>query len=118
MEEAKSVGELFAAWSELANMQSTIDDDTSAYEPEGIPSDLREAWALAKADFEHACSLLPQFDGREDLIVAGERSLMNEMMSLVREEQLLRKVDMSKVVRKSMKKVRDMFNDNMGRLWS
>ena len=112
------MGELFAAWSELANMQSTIDDDTSAYEPEGIPSDLREARALAKADFGHACSLLPQFDGREDLIVAGERSLMNEMMSLVREEQLLRKVDMSKVVRKSMKKVRDMFNDNMGRLWS
>ena len=88
------MGELFAAWSELANMQSTIDDDTSAYEPEGIPSDLREARALAKADFEHACSLLPQFDGREDLIVAGERSLMNEMMCLVREEQLLRKVDM------------------------
>ena len=43
---------------------------------------------------------------------------MNEMMSLVREEQLLRKVDMVKVVKKSMKKVRGMFNDNMGRHWN
>ena len=99
-------------------MQSTIDDGTTAYEPEGIPPDLRQARALAKADFEHACSLLPQFDGREDLIIAGERSLMNEMMPLVREEQLLRKVDMVKVVKKSMKKVRGMFNDNMGRHWN
>ena len=43
MEEAKSVGELFAVWSEVANIQSTIDDDTSAYELDGIASDLREA---------------------------------------------------------------------------
>ena len=118
MEEAKSVGELFAAWSEVANMQSTIDDHSSAYEPDGIADDLKEARALLKRDFEHACSLIPQnFEGREELIETGERSLMNEMMCLVRRESLLRKVDWSEVVRKSMTKVRSMFNDNMSRMW-
>ena len=119
MEEAKSVGELFAAWSEVANIQSRIDDNTSAYEPEGIADVLKEARALLKQDFEHACALLPpQFEGREDLIETGERSLMNEMMCMVRKETLLRKVDWSDVVRRSMNKVRSMFNDNMSRMWN
>ena len=112
------MGELFAAWSEVANIQSRIDTNTSAYEPEGIADDLKEARATLKKDFEHACSLIPpQFEGREELIETGERSLINEMMSLVRRETLLRKVDWTEVVRKSMTKVRSMFNDNMSRLW-
>ena len=118
MEEAKSVGELFAAWSEVANIQCTIDDNSSAYEPDGIPDDLRHARALVKQDFEHACSLIPQqFEGREELIITGERSLMNEMTCMVREKSLIRKVDWSDVVRKSMRKVRSMFTDNMSRGW-
>ena len=43
---------------------------------------------------------------------------MSEMVAMVREEPLLRQVDWFKVVRKSMQKVRLMFQENMGRLWS
>ena len=51
-------------------------------------------------------------------MAAVERSLMSEMVAMVREEPLLRQVDWFKVVRKSMQKVRLMFQENMGRLWS
>ena len=46
---------------------------TSAYKPEGIADDLKEARALLKRDFEHACALIPQqFEGREELIETRE----------------------------------------------
>ena len=99
-------------------MQSTIDTNTSAYEPDGIAKDLKDARAQLGADFEHACNLLSEFDGKDDLVAAGERSLMTEMVSMVRKEPLLRQVDWFKVVQKSMEKVRSMFQENIGRLWS
>ena len=88
------MGELFAAWSEVANIQSHIDTNTSAFKLEGIADDLKEGQAALKKNFEHACSLIPpQFEGREDLIKTGEQSLMNKMMCMVRKETLLQKVD-------------------------
>ena len=79
-------------------MQSTIDSSTSAYEPDGVAKDPKDAPAQLRGDLEHACSLLPEFEGKDDLAAAGERSLMSEMVAMVREEPLLRQVDWFKVV--------------------
>ena len=40
VEDVKSVGELFAAWSEVTNIQSTIDSEASACRLDGVTNDL------------------------------------------------------------------------------
>jgi hypothetical protein len=98
---------LFAAWLDLANIQSEFDVSPASYAPTGVPRLLSDARRQLHDDFKLACRMLPEHFGRSDTVSAAEKILINNMVQLSRSKILVREMDFHKMCNKSMEKVRE-----------
>jgi hypothetical protein len=109
VEDATNITELFAAWSDMANVQSEHDESAKAsvYAPSGLPRRLADARRQLQEDFKLACRMFPEGPAQEALVLSAERMLLNFMVQQSRSEVLVRKMDLFKMGTKAMEKVRD-----------
>ena len=113
MEEAKTVAELFSAWSDLANIQSMVDEDKEAYEPDGIARDLREVRLQLMGDLQQAFGLLPESSRKVGIMESAEKLLVNELISRFRKKALLRELDLFEAASKSMVEIRKFIAEHI-----
>lgn len=109
VEDATNITELFAAWSDMANVQSEHDESAKAsvYAPSGLPRRLADARRQLQEDFKLTCRMFPEGPAQEALVLSAERMLLNFMVQQSRSEVLVRKMDLFKMGTKAMEKVRD-----------
>ena len=113
MEEAKTVAELFSAWSDLANIQSMVDEDKEAYEPDGLARDLREVRLQLMGDLQQAFGLLPESNKKVGIMESAEKLLVNELVSRFRKKALLRELDLFEAASKSMGEIRKFIAEHI-----
>ena len=117
IDKVSTISEFFASLADLANIQSSIDKKQSAYRPEGVATEVREAREQLMGDFKQACSLLPDHEEKQGLIETGERLLVNALVKFHRSERLVRKLNLFAMVDKAMVEVRKFFHKNMPKVW-
>jgi hypothetical protein len=117
VDKVTTVSEFFASLADLANIQSTVDTQRKAYEPEGVAADIREAREQAAGDFKQACSLIPEHEEKQGLVETAERLFINQLVKLHRRKRLVRQLQFSDMVDNAMSEVRKFLQKNMPKVW-
>ena len=106
MEDAKSVAELFAAWSDMAGAQGDLDSGSDSEGQDDVQRMLRDARQQLSGDFKQAVGLLPEGPAKEGQLAAAERILLSSLVQSSREQPWVAKMDVFGAVHKGMSKVR------------